>query len=78
MKEKKVIARSNLPTKLPLCPTMCAYLMLDRFEASDLICGGVATLFCIVWILVIYSVCTEKQKDVINNERSSDGADREE
>ena len=56
---KKVISRSQIPVGLPINTTISAYLLLDKFSASDLVCGIVWTLITIIWIGAILSIMTD-------------------
>lgn len=54
-----VLSRLQLPTRLPIWSSLVAWLTLDRLQAPGWVCGVVATLFAILWAVLIYSWWTE-------------------
>lgn len=53
---RKVVDDANLPTRLPFLTTAVAWLLMDRFGASDTVQGVVWTVLAILWIASVISV----------------------
>ena len=53
MKPIKVIAKKNLPVRLPFVGTAVAWLLLDRFDVDGVWRGVVYALVGLWWILIV-------------------------
>jgi len=58
MEKVKVIC--NLPTKLPIQPTIVLGLLLDRLNANGVVWGVCITIMAIWWVFAIVIKRTEK------------------
>lgn len=56
MKKTPVIAYSNLPLKPPFIGTAVIYLLLDKFQVSEIIWGIIGTVVVLYWVLYFLSV----------------------
>lgn len=56
---RKVIARGQLPTSFPITSTAVCWLVLDRLRPSGWVWGVAGTVLVILWLVVIYAICTE-------------------
>lgn len=65
----KVVKHSNLPTKLPVYPTVVMLLALDHWHASDVTRGVFYTIFVILWITAIVLLIKEKQVNIFEEEK---------
>lgn len=69
MPKKKVISENNLPTRFPFFQTATYSTMLDYWNAPDLIIGSFIVLFALIWIGSIVKIYTEKQVDILNDNK---------
>ena len=67
-KTRKVLQQNNLPTKLPLWQTAVAFLLMERFNAPEWLWGVFGFFFFIVWCTNIYSLVTQENVDLLNND----------
>ena len=67
-KKIKVISFKNLPGRLPIHPSVTAYLALEYWKADQLIYGIVGTLFVFLWIYAIQRIITQKEFDVFKTQ----------
>jgi len=63
----KVIARKNLPVRLPLFPTITLWLLLDKLQSPGYVWGIVGTLMALIWIAAIFMIIKEKEVNVLEN-----------
>ncbi len=63
--KKRVIKRDNLPSKIPVFQMMTAYLMLDKFNATDWVWGVVGTIMAVVFIGNVVNFFKETEVDVL-------------
>lgn len=63
MEPKYVIKRKYLPTKLPTIGTLCVALALDHWNAPEWLWAVMGTLYAIVWIACIVTMCNEEDID---------------
>lgn len=68
MKNRKVIASRNLPSRLPLWPTLTLWLFLDRIAAPVGVYYAVFIFLAIVWLASIANMSTQQQVDLFNDE----------
>lgn len=61
MKHPKVLARKQLPAKLPILNTLVFYLILDKFHAPQWLWGAVGLLMLLTWGVCIYVIATQQQ-----------------
>lgn len=66
MKDKKVISRKNLPSRLPIGSTMFYLLCLDYFQAPQWLWGVTCTILVVVWIGTIIDLIREESTDIFN------------
>ena len=59
-----VISFSNMPTSLPITPTVMVGLLLDRLHVSGVLWGIAGTIFTAIWIATIIRLCIERSVDV--------------
>lgn len=59
----------NTRVHLPLLSTAVAYLLLDKFNASDLIWGIVGTVYFIIWIAAIIIVWKSEGIDIFEDHK---------
>lgn len=60
----KVIKQSQLPTKLPIMPSITAALALSYWKAPGWVWGAVGLLFLFFWIGAIAAICKQDQTEV--------------
>jgi hypothetical protein len=58
------IHRKNLPTRLPITPTLTIFLAMDYWNAPEWMFGAVCFSAAIIWVATIYSISTQKTEDV--------------
>ena len=58
------IHRQNLPTRLPITPTLTIFLAMDYWDAPEWLFGVVCFSAAIIWGATIYSIATQKLEDV--------------
>lgn len=64
MKRYKVIAHRHVPTRLPVCWTVLAYLVLDRFHAAGWVWASAAVLIILHWAISIILMKVETPVDL--------------
>jgi len=64
---RKVIDTKNLPTRFPLIFSIVVYLLLDRFNVSDLIWGISITAVMLIWIIAVISFIDQTKIDIFND-----------
>lgn len=57
----KVIHPVNMPSKLPLWPTLLAWLWLDYLGWPTALTAVLCTLAGLVWLGTILAICTEER-----------------
>lgn len=67
-KTKKVLAYNNLPTRLPLWPTITSWLALEHWSAAEWLYGVVGVFFLFSWIVSIVSIIKETRVDLLEND----------
>jgi hypothetical protein len=58
------IHRKNLPTRLPITPTLTIFLAMDYWNAPEWLFGVICFSAAIIWAAAIYSISTQKTEDV--------------
>lgn len=71
MNKLRYISPKNLPPSLPILTTAVVYLLLDKFNASQLVWGIVITLLVIYWLSVLFAVITADLVDVLPKEEKN-------
>lgn len=61
---RRVIAKSSLPTKIPLWQTIALYLLMEQQGATDLVSGIAYTVMALWWFNAIYDAYHEISRDV--------------
>ena len=61
------IHRKNLPTRLPITPTLTIFLAMDYWNAPEWMFGAVSFSFAIMWIASIVTIWNEKTENVFEN-----------
>lgn len=69
MKDKKVISRKNLPSRLPIPSTLLYILCLYYFQAPEWLWGIMSTLLGIMWVVAIYEKASEEKTDIFNDDK---------
>jgi hypothetical protein len=64
MAKKKVISGNNFKPKLPVLATAVAYLYLDYYKAPGWVWGVTATLYGLLWIVVIVLLAKNDYEEV--------------
>ncbi len=64
MKSEKRIAMKNLPARLPIFPSITAWLLLDRLQAPGYAYGITFTLLGIVAVGAIISMINDTAVDI--------------
>ncbi len=64
MNNKKVISNKQLPSKLPLWPTLICWLFLDHFNMPGWIWGALGILFLFFWFISIYLLFKQEQTEI--------------
>jgi len=64
MEKKQVISYKNLPARLPLIPTLVAWLLVREFDISGFWVGVMAVFLGLVWLSAIWSLATTKFVDI--------------
>lgn len=67
MKTRKVVAWENLPTRLPLMPTLVAWLCLDRTVAPGWVYGLVGGFLLLMWIGAVVALVTERRTSIFED-----------
>jgi hypothetical protein len=67
MKAKKVLKSNNLPSRLPIFPTLSTGIALDYWNAPQWLWGALGFLFLIAWIAAIYQIATQESVDLLKN-----------
>ena len=70
--KNKTIARRNLPPRAPVGLTAVAFLLLDRFHASDAMWGAAGVILAGIWIVFFYACFHTEQINLFNKERLYD------
>jgi len=60
MKEKKVVDRLDLPTRLPLSLTISLYLLADKLTLNGFGLGILVTFLAIIWLVAIIKLWSDK------------------
>lgn len=58
---RNVIAYKNLPGSNPITFSLVVWMMLDYYNASDLVWGVVLTCLVALWVIILYDKCTMHQ-----------------
>lgn len=58
---KKVVSRSELPTRLPVLLSLVVWLLLDRFDPEGWIHGAAWCFVAVLWIGCIVEFIKEKE-----------------
>jgi hypothetical protein len=66
--KKKVISWNSLPFPMPVHLTLILYLLLDRWDASQVVWGIAGTLVVLIWIAYFYSLSTSDYVDILNRD----------
>jgi hypothetical protein len=61
------IHRKNLPTILPITPTLTIFLAMDYWDAPEWLFGVVCFSLAIIWAATIYSIWNENTEDVFKD-----------
>jgi hypothetical protein len=61
------IHHKNLPTKLPITPTLTIFLAMDYWDAPEWLFGVVCFSAAIIWAATIYSIWNENTEDVFKD-----------
>jgi hypothetical protein len=69
MKKTKKIKKSSISSGLPVVTTALIYLMMDYYNAVDLVVGILYTLLAIWWLARVYSMITEDWIDPFEDEK---------
>ena len=56
----EVISYKYLPTRLPITFTMCVYLLMDKFQPSQLWQGVFYSIMVIIWLIAIIAISSQK------------------
>ncbi len=62
MTRKPCVNRANLPTTLPIWPTITLWLLLDRLAAPGWVLGVVWTLWTVIFLICFFSLFTDKPR----------------
>lgn len=65
----KTISRANLPPELPLTSSVVAWLLLDRLQAPDWVCGAVGLFFVLAWIGIIAKLLKAEFVDIFESKK---------
>lgn len=68
MKPKKVIKSVDLPSKLPVFPTLTTILALDYWNAPQWLWGALGFLFIIAWVAAIIRIITDVEVDIFEKD----------
>ena len=66
----KVISWKNMPSRLPIFPTITTYLFLDRLGAAGWVWGAVGCVFVIGWAIAIIAMSTQTKVDIFESKDS--------
>ena len=66
--ERKVIKRTNLPSRLPIWNTLILYMFLDLYGFSATVQAVVWTVWVMIWIIVLVNFWNEKDVDIFEND----------
>jgi len=64
MEGKKVISYKNMPSQLPWTLTAIVWLLLDRFQASDVVIAVAWTVIVLLWIGALINIIKEETVDI--------------
>jgi hypothetical protein len=70
MKKNKVIKYKNLPSKIPIFPTLTTWLALDHWHAPQWLYGAIGLIFLNLWVLCIIGIFHQDQTDIFNTEKT--------
>ncbi len=62
----KVISWKNLPTRLPVWPSIIIWLLMDRVHPPEWLVGVGYTIMVLIWIMAIVSMVTETKVDIFD------------
>ena len=65
MVKRKVISTKNMPTILPLWPSLLTVLAMDYWNAPRWLWGAIGTFFVISWVAAIYDVWTAESEEIL-------------
>lgn len=71
MKKKKVIRVENLPTRLPLLPTLLIAIALDYFNAPQWLWGVVGFGAFLVWTICIIEMVYQEKIDIFDKNKDN-------
>jgi len=66
--ERKVIKRTNLPSRLSIWNTLILYMFLDLYGFSATVQAVVWTVWVMIWIIVLVNFWNEKDIDIFEND----------
>lgn len=66
---RRVISIKNLQMRMPLWPSLVAWLVLDRLNAPGWVDGVVGCFFAFAWGVWISDVLSCQSVDVLNNRK---------
>lgn len=66
------IKLNNLPPRLPLFPSLTAYLALVHFDAPEWVWGVVGFIFVFVWLACIWAILDGKPVDLLAAHREKE------
>lgn len=70
MKEKKVISRQNMPTRIPLVSALVVYLALEHFNSPEWLYGALGVLFLAAFISSFVRLWRESQVDLFGEKEN--------
>ena len=72
MIRKKVIAQSNLPSRLPLNTTILFWLLLDRLNAPGWAWGALFTVVGLAWVAALIAMWKNEDVDLFAEQVAHD------
>lgn len=66
---KCVISYANLPMRIPVIPSLVAWMACEQFDASRFVKGAVFCLMALVWLAWLLEVTRADQVDVFDATR---------
>ena len=69
MDNQKVVAPKNLPARLPVTPTIVAWMAMDYYESPAWLYGCLGTLLIIIWIASLVKLSRQVNTDLFEGSK---------
>ena len=72
MKKLKVISFKNLPVRIPFWGTAVIYLLMDKFNPSELVWGIVIAIWGLIFIFSIIACSTQETVNIFEKKEGKE------